>query len=128
MAKGSTNSMGRKAVGRGDKDRVINSGQRPTVGNSVFQQPVDAPSSTEFRAGMLSHKEGFSKSDAPDSRGGKRKGVMAQSALGARYHITPNVNAVVQPEPDTLRNTRVVPSAMGTGRNFWNQSRSYGAY
>lgn len=126
MARSSTNSMGRRAVGRGG-DKVTNSGQRATQGTSAYQL-TDAPSATEFRAGMLEHKEGFDKSDAPDSRkGGKRKTIMAQS-MGARYHISPNVNAVVPQDPQTLRSTRVVPAVSGTGRNFWNQSRSYGAY
>lgn len=124
MAK-STNNMGRKAVGRRGQDRVVNSGQRQTMGPG-FMRP-DAPSATEFRTGMLEHKEGFDKSDAPDSRGGKRKQVMAQTTLGARYRISPNVNAVVPQEPTTLRSTRVVPAVSGAGRNFWNQSRSYGA-
>lgn len=125
MARSSTNSMGRKALGRGG-EKVVNSGQRQTVGTSAYQL-TDAPSASEFRAGMLEHKEGFGKSDAPDSRGGKRKAIKAQT-MGARYHISPNVNAVVPQDPQTLRSTRIVPAVSGTGRNFWNQSRSYGAY
>lgn len=111
MARSNTNGMGRRGTGR-TKDVVINSGQRKTVGTSIYQQPIDSPSSTEFRAGMLSQKEGSAKSDAPDSRGGKRKAIRAQS-MGARYTISPNVNAVVQPDARTQRSSRVVPPVMG---------------
>lgn len=125
MARGSTNGMGRRATGRRGGDREINSGNRPTMGTGVYQQRVDAPSATEFRNGMLMAKHS-GKSDAPDDRGGVRKRISAQT-LGARYTITPNVNAVVQADPRTLRSSRVVPPVVGTGRNFWAQSRSYGA-
>jgi hypothetical protein len=116
MAKGSMNEKGRAKLGQ-KADRVINSGQQPTMGPG-FMRP-DVPSATEFRAGMLEPKKGA----VPDPLGvmapaTPRKRVMAQSALGARYRITPNVNAVVQPEPTTQRNLRTVPSVMGSRPNF----------
>lgn len=127
MARGSTNNTGRRATGRGDRDRQINSGNRPTMGPGHWKQPVDAPSGREFREGMVVQRHD-GKSDAPDSRAGNRRnGGLAQRTLGARYRITPNVNAVVQADSRTLSRTRVVPPTTGTGRNFWGQSRSYGA-
>jgi hypothetical protein len=127
MARSSTNNAGRRATGRRGGDRQINSGNRPTMGAGIYKQPVDAPSGHEFRAGMVTPRHS-GKSDAPDSRGGhRRSGGLAQTTLGARYRITPNVNAVVMEDPRTLRATRVVPSTSGTGRNFWAQGRSYGA-
>jgi hypothetical protein len=125
MARSNTNGMGRRAVGRGDKDRQINSGNRPTMGTQVYSQPVDAPSGSEFRAGMLvgSHN---AKDVGPDTRKANRKNVQ-RSPMGARRRITPNVNAVVQADPRTQTTSRVVPPAIGSRSNFWNQSRSYGA-
>lgn len=116
MAKGSTNEKGRAKLGQ-RADKVMNSGQRPTMGPG-FMRP-DAPSATEFRAGMLEPK----KDAVPDPLGvmgapTPRKRVMARSALGPRYRITPNVNAVVQPEPTTQRNLRTMPSVMGSRPNF----------
>lgn len=116
MARGSTNNKGRAALGK-KADRVTNSGQRETMGPG-FMRP-DAPSATEFRAGMLR-----AKGDAvPDPLGvmgapAHRGRTMARSSMGPRYRITPNVNAVVQPEPTTQRNLRTVPSTMGSRPNF----------
>lgn len=115
MAKG-MNSKGRAKLGQ-RADKVMNSGQRPTMGPG-FMRP-DAPSATEFRAGMLTAKH-----DAvPDPLGvmgapARRGRVMARTAMGPRYRITPNVNAVVQPEPTTQRNLRTMPSVMGSRPNF----------
>jgi len=123
----STNNTGRRATGRRGGDRQINSGNRPTMGAGIYKQPVDAPSGHEFRAGMVV-PDHSGKSDAPDSRTAvRKKGGLAQQTLGARYRITPNVNAVVHDDPRTLRSTRIVPSSSGTGRNFYGQSRTYGA-
>lgn len=117
MAKGSTNGLGR---GGGGKERVINSGQRATMGTSVYSMKPDAPSGTEFRAGMLEAKEGFGKSDAPDNRTSKRKQTSAQSSMGACYHITPSVKSSA-PGPDNRvqANSRIVPAVMGARSNFW---------
>lgn len=116
MASGSTNSKGRAKLGQ-RADKVMNSGQRPTMGPG-FMRP-DAPSATEFRTGMLEQK----KDAVPDPLGvmgapARRKQVMARSAIGPRYRITPNVNAVVQPDPTEGRNLRIMPSVMGTRPNF----------
>lgn len=116
MAQGSMNAKGRARLGQ-KADKVINSGQRPTMGPG-FMRP-DAPSATEFRTGMLEPKKGA----VPDPLGvmaaaTPRKRVMARSAMGPRYRITPNVNAVVQPEPTTQRNLRTMPSVMGSRPNF----------
>lgn len=121
MARGSTNGTGRRSVGR-TKEVVINSGQRKTMGTSAYQRP-DAPSASEFRAGMLSHKEGVDKSDAPDNRTSRRRSAgLARTSLGARYRITPNTNAVVPQDTRTLSSSRVVPPVMGR-RGFWAGSR-----
>jgi hypothetical protein len=116
MAKGSTNNTGRTGLGK-KADKVTNSGQRPTMGPG-FMRP-DAPSATEFRTGMLEPK----KDAVPDPLGvmgapARRKQVMARSAMGPRYRITPNVNAVVPAEPTTQRNLRTMPSVMGSRPNF----------
>lgn len=112
-----TNGMGR---GKGGKEKVVNSGQRPTMGTSIYSMPVDAPSGTEFRNGMLEHRQGGDKSDAPDNRTSKRSQVSAQSALGASYHITPSIKqSAPGPDPRTQANGRIVPSVMGSRRNFW---------
>lgn len=125
MARSNTNGMGRRAVGRRGQDRQINSGNRPTMGTGFYTKPVDAPSASEFRAGMVvpSHN---SKGE-PIDPAVVRKRTKAQTTLGARYHISPNVNAVVQPDTRTLTSSRIVPPAIGTRRNFWAQGRSYGA-
>lgn len=116
MAAGSMNQRGRAKLGQ-KAEKVMNSGQRPTMGPG-FMRP-DAPSATEFRAGMLERK----KDAVPDPLGvmgapARRGQVMARSAMGPRYRITPNVNAVVPPEPTTGRNLRIMPSVMGTRPNF----------
>ena len=115
MARGSTNNKGRAALGK-KADRVTNSGQRETMGPGYLRP--DAPSATEFRAGMLTPKHGA----VPDPLGvmgapARRSRTMVSRA-GARHRITPNVNAVVQPEPTTQRNLRTVPSTMGARPNF----------
>ena len=118
MAKGATNSTGRAGLGK-KGDKVLNSGQRPTMGPG-FMRP-DAPSATEFRTGMLEPKKGA----VPDPLGvmgapAHRRQTMARTSMGPRYRITPNVNAVVKPEPETQRNLRTVPSVMGSRPNFRN--------
>lgn len=124
MARSSTNTMGRRSTGRRGGDRQINSGNRPTMGTGVYTQPVDAPSGREFRAGMVvpSH-EGKADFEGGPRPANRKRGGLARTTLGPRYRITPNVNAVVQDDPRTLRQTRIVPSASGTGRNFWAQGR-----
>lgn len=124
MARGSTNGMGRRGGGRSpDREIVINSGQRKTMGTSAYQMRPDAPSASEFRAGMVSHKEGVDKSDAPVGRTSKRRSAgLARTSLGARYRITPNTNAVVKPDPRTLGSTKVVPPVMGRS-SFWAGGR-----
>lgn len=127
MARGSTNNTGRRSTGRRGQDPVVNSGQRRTMGTSAYSLRPDSPSGSEFRAGMLSHKEGFGKSDAPDNRTSRRRNAgLARTSLGARYTISPSMK--VPQDPNVLRNTRVVPPVTGSGRNFWAQERSYGAY
>lgn len=116
MAKGSMNDKGRARLGQ-KADKVMNSGQRPTMGPG-FMRP-DAPSATEFRTGMLEPKKGA----VPDPLGVmappvRRGRVMARTAMGARYRITPNVNAVVPQEPTTQRSLRTMPSVMGSRPNF----------
>lgn len=119
----STNGMGNAGTGK-SKDKVVNSGQRKTVGTSIYQQPVDAPSGSEFIGGMLEAKEGFAKSDAPvgvKEPGGKgRKKFTASSSMGARYTISPNMNAAhgFQPDGNTQANGRIIPPVMGQSRNF----------
>lgn len=114
------NNQGRTAARTGNKDRVINSGQRKTVGGSIYSQKPDAPSASEFREGFLRLK-----GDAvPDPLGvmapavPRKKGT--NRTMGARLTISPNTHAVVPVEAaPTMANARIVPAVMGSRRNFW---------
>lgn len=130
MAK-STNGLG-YGTRSGDKDPVVNSGQRKTVGTSIYAMPVDAPSGSDFISGMLEAKEGWAKSDAPvgvKEPGGKgAKKFTASSSAGARYSISPNMYArggFVE-NASTQANGRIVKATMGSRQNFGSAS-AYGS-
>lgn len=116
----STNGLGiRKSSG---KDPVVNSGQRKTIGTSIYAMKPDAPSATEFRTGMLETKEGFGKSDGPDNMreaGGKGRKSVMRSSMGARYGISEVGRPAQGFEMQNVQsNGRIVPAVMGTRSNF----------
>ena len=118
MAK-STNGLG--VAGNVGREKVINSGQRKTVGTSIYGIRADTPSSSEFRSGMLEAKPGVDKGDAvlgnKPAKGRKQNLVMG--TMGARYTISPNMHArggfLAQ---DVQGQSRIIPSAMGSRKNF----------
>lgn len=95
---------------------------RPTMGTSASQVTPAYPDPAHTTTVA---KQGSGKSDAPDNGGTAthRKGAIER--LGASY--APRVNYVYPNQPEasqTLRNVRIVPSAVGN-RDFWNK-RQYG--
>ena len=109
MAK-NTNGMG---YGEGQwKDT-----SRATVGDSIYHDKVDAPSASEFRAGTLTHKEGYDKQgDANMGTAGGR--THEKQGMGARY--TPQIThrpGFVE-DARTQGNGRIIPSAAGSWAPF----------
>jgi len=121
MPKGQTNNLGRAKPG---KERVINSGQRVTVGNSIYGMRPDAPSGTEFRAGMLEAKPGMSKPDplAVGTTSRRKSAGLARNALGPRFAPAITHRPGFQENASTQANGRIVPGVMGSRRNFWSQA------
>ena len=119
----STNGMG---VGKGGgREKVLNSGQRLTMGTQPYSMKPDTPSSSEFRNGMLEAKPGVDKSGAPvGGKSNRKNGGLARAnvrAYGNATMITHKPGFVEN--ASTQANGRIVPAVMGP-KNFWDESRS----
>jgi hypothetical protein len=90
---------------------------RQTVGNSIYHDKVDAPSASEFRAGSLTHKEGYDKQgDANMGSAGGR--THEKQGMGARYNPQITHRPGFVENASTLAAGRIVSSAAGSWSNF----------
>jgi hypothetical protein len=122
MAK-NTNGMGAKALG-GGADKVTNSGQRVTVGDSVYSTKPDAPSATEFRAGMVEGKPGMSKADplAVGTTSTRKSAGLARSSLGPRFSPAITHRPGFVENASVQANGRTVPAVMGVRNSFYAEA------
>ncbi len=100
-------------------ETTITGTNRPTMGTSAQQMPVDSPSMKDVRAGMVVPRRGAPSGALPDAGTATHRGqVSAQATLGAQYRITAKRAPYTQEDARTQANGRIVPAVTGSARNF----------